>query len=177
MSLGYDRPLYLLAFDHRGSFEKGLFGTEAPVSAQVKSGIIDAKELIFDAHLEVVQNGRMPPEAAGVLVDEEFGVSVARRAKAEGTPLAMPVEKSGQDEFQFEYGDDFAQHIEAFDPTFAKVLVRYNPEGDVRAEQASERAPGPALAVASRARAQFPLRAPGAPYNRAARPLRRHWDL
>ena len=131
MSLGYDRPLYLLAFDHRGSFEKGLFGTEAPVSAQVKSGIIDAKELIFDAHLEVVQNGRMPPEAAGVLVDEEFGVSVARRAKAEGTPLAMPVEKSGQDEFQFEYGDDFAQHIEAFDPTFAKVLVRYNPEGDV----------------------------------------------
>ena len=131
MSLGYDRPLYLLAFDHRGSFEKGLFGTQAPVSAQVKAGIIDAKELIFEAQLEVVRNGRVPPAAAGVLVDEEFGASVARRAKEEGTPLAMPVEKSGQDEFRFEYGDDFAQHIEAFDPTFAKVLVRYNPEGDV----------------------------------------------
>ena len=130
MSLGYEQPLYLLAFDHRGSFEKGLFGTQAPVSAQVKAGIIDAKELIFEAHLEVVRNGRVPPAAAGVLVDEEFGASVARRAKAEGTPLAMPVERSGQDEFQFEYGD-FAQHIEAFDPTFAKVLVRYNPEGDV----------------------------------------------
>ena len=83
------------------------------------------------AHLEVVKNGRVPPAAAGVLVDEEFGASVARKAKAEGTPLAMPVERSGQDEFQFEYGDDFGQHIEAFDPTFAKVLVRYNPEGDV----------------------------------------------
>jgi myo-inositol catabolism protein IolC len=131
VSLGYDQPLYLLAFDHRGSFEKGLFGTQAPVSAQVKAGIIDAKELIFDAHLEVVKNGRVPAAAAAVLVDEEFGASVARKAKMEGAPLAMPVERSGQDEFQFEYGDDFGQHIEAFDPTFAKVLVRYNPEGDV----------------------------------------------
>jgi myo-inositol catabolism protein IolC len=42
----------------------------------------------------------------------------------------MPVEKSGQDEFDFEYGDDFGAHIEQFDPHFSKVLVRYNPEGD-----------------------------------------------
>jgi len=40
------------------------------------------------------------------------------------------VEKSGQEEFDFEYGEDFARHIQAFNPTFAKVLVRYNPEGD-----------------------------------------------
>jgi myo-inositol catabolism protein IolC len=130
MTLGYDQPLYLLAFDHRGSFEKGLFATKEPVSAEVKAGIVDAKALIFEAHLKVVQNGRVPKAAAGVLVDEEFGSAIARKAKAEGAPLAMPVERSGQDEFQFEYGADFAQHIEAFDPTFAKVLVRYNPEGD-----------------------------------------------
>ncbi len=43
----------------------------------------------------------------------------------------MPVERSGQDEFQFEYGENYAEHIEAFDPTFAKVLVRYNPEGNL----------------------------------------------
>jgi 5-dehydro-2-deoxygluconokinase len=42
----------------------------------------------------------------------------------------MPVEKSGQDEFDFEYGQDFGAHIEEFDPTFVKVLVRYNPEAD-----------------------------------------------
>ena len=135
MTLGYDKPLYLLAFDHRGSFEKGLFGTKEPVSAEVKAGIVDTKELIFDAHLEVVKDGRVPASAAGVLVDEEFGSSVARKAKAEGAPLAMPVERSGQDEFQFEYGEDYAEHIEAFDPTFAKVLVRYNPEGDVELNQ------------------------------------------
>lgn len=42
----------------------------------------------------------------------------------------MPVEKSGQNEFDFEYGNDFGGHIEDFDPTFAKVLVRWNPEAD-----------------------------------------------
>jgi myo-inositol catabolism protein IolC len=135
MSLGYDQPLYLLAFDHRGSFEKGLFGVKEPVSAEVRAGIVDAKELIFEAHLEVVKKGAVPAAAAAVLVDEEFGASVAHKSKAEGTPLAMPVERSGQDEFQFEYGEDFAEHIEAFDPTFAKVLVRYNPDGDVELNQ------------------------------------------
>jgi myo-inositol catabolism protein IolC len=65
-----------------------------------------------------------------MLVDEQFGADLARRAKKEGVILAMPVEKSGQDEFDFEYGDEFGKHIEEFDPTFSKVLVRYNPEGD-----------------------------------------------
>ena len=42
----------------------------------------------------------------------------------------MPVEKSGQNEFDFDYGDDFGAHIEKFDPDFSKVLVRYNPDDD-----------------------------------------------
>lgn len=129
MPLGYDKPLYLMAFDHRGSFEHGLFGATPPVSAKVHEEITAAKELIFDAHLQALAAGA-PAAACGVLVDEEFGASVACRAKKEGVPLAMPVEKSGQDEFGFEYGADFGAHIEEFDPTFAKVLVRYNPEGD-----------------------------------------------
>jgi myo-inositol catabolism protein IolC len=129
MPLGYDKPLYLIAFDHRGSFEHGLFGATPPVSAKVHEEITAAKELIFDAHVQALAAGA-PAAASGVLVDEEFGASVARRAKKEGVPLAMPVEKSGQDEFGFEYGADFGAHIEEFDPTFAKVLVRYNPEGD-----------------------------------------------
>ena len=129
MSLGYDRSLYLLAFDHRGSFEHGLFGATPPISDKVRQGIIDAKNLIYEANVEAVAAGA-PLEAAGVLVDEEFGADVARSAKAAGVPLAMPVERSGQDEFDFEFGAEFGRHIEEFDPTFAKVLVRYNPEGD-----------------------------------------------
>ena len=42
----------------------------------------------------------------------------------------MPVEKSGQNEFDFQHGDGFGEEIEEFDPDFSKVLVRYNPEGD-----------------------------------------------
>ncbi len=129
MTLGYDKPLYLLAFDHRGSFEHDLFGAQEPVSAAVRDGIIKVKEIIFDAHRKALADGA-PAGACGVLVDEEFGAGVARRAKQEGVPLAMPVERSGQDEFEFQYGADYGAHIESFDPTFAKVLVRYNPEGD-----------------------------------------------
>ena len=42
----------------------------------------------------------------------------------------MPVEKSGQNEFDFEYGERFGEAIEDYDPSFSKVLVRYNTEGD-----------------------------------------------
>lgn len=129
MSLGYDKPLYLMAFDHRGSFEHGLFGATPPISLEVHAAISSAKEIVFDAHLQAIAAGA-PADACGVLVDEEFGASIALRAKDEGVPLAMPVEKSGQEEFEFEYGAEFGTHIEEFDPTFAKVLVRYNPEGD-----------------------------------------------
>jgi myo-inositol catabolism protein IolC len=129
MPLGYDKPLYLMAFDHRGSFEQGLFGVTPPVSAEVHANITAAKEIIYDAHVQALAQGA-PASACGVLVDEEFGASIALRAKKEGVPLAMPVEKSGQDEFEFQYGAEFGAHIEEFDPTFVKVLVRYNPEGD-----------------------------------------------
>lgn len=129
MTLGYDKTLYLMAFDHRGSFEKDLFGASEPVSEQVRDGIIEVKEIIFEAHVRAVSEGA-PRHVCGVLVDEEFGTGVAQRAKADRVPFAMPVEKSGEQEFQFQYGDDFGAHIEAFDPSFAKVLVRYNPDGD-----------------------------------------------
>jgi myo-inositol catabolism protein IolC len=129
MTLGYDKPLYLLAFDHRGSFEHDLFQASLPLSDEIRAGIVDAKQLIFEGFEQSRDRGA-PHEAAGVLVDEEFGAGVARQARTSGSVLAMPVEKSGLAEFDFEYGDHFARHIEQFDPTFAKVLVRYNPEGD-----------------------------------------------
>ncbi len=129
MTLGYDRRLFLIAFDHRSSFEKGLFGATPPLSVSVREGIIKAKEIIFEANQLAIEEGA-PRDLSGILVDEEFGTTVARRAKEAGIPLAMPVERSGQDEFEFQYGAAFAEHIESFDPTFVKVLVRYNPQGD-----------------------------------------------
>ena len=130
-SLGYDGKLYILAFDHRGSFQKKMFGIEGDPSEEETEKISDAKHLIFEGMLKAVEAG-VDAEVTGVLVDEQFGApkNVPRDAKERGLLLAMPVEKSGQNEFDFEYGDDFGAHIEEFDPLFSKVLVRYNPEGD-----------------------------------------------
>jgi myo-inositol catabolism protein IolC len=125
MSLGYDGKLYILAFDHRGSFQKKMFGIEGDPTPEQTETIADAKHLIFEGMLEAVRRG-VDAAATGVLVDEQFGGSIPAQTREHGLKLAMPVEKSGQNEFDFQYGDDFGAHIENFDPDFSKVLVRYN---------------------------------------------------
>jgi myo-inositol catabolism protein IolC len=130
MSLGYDGKLYILAFDHRGSFQKKMFGIEGDPTADETARISDAKHLIYEGMVKAAESGAIDPDTEGVLVDEQFGGDVPQQAKARGLTLAMPVEKSGQNEFDFEYGEQFGEHILKFDPDFSKVLVRYNPEDD-----------------------------------------------
>jgi myo-inositol catabolism protein IolC len=127
MALGYEGKLYILAFDHRGSFQKKWFGLGDEITQEDTDRITDAKTLIYEG-LELALRQGAEPSVTGALVDELFGGEVPRRAKEHGIKLSMPVEKSGQNEFDFEYGDDFAAHIEKFDPDFSKVLVRYNPD-------------------------------------------------
>jgi myo-inositol catabolism protein IolC len=129
MPRGYDRPLYIQPFDHRGSFQTKLFGWKPPLSDAQTAEIASAKRVIYDGFRSALAAG-VPKDKTGILVDEQFGAAILRDAAAEGIVTACPAEKSGQDEFDFEYGEDFARHIEAFDPTFCKVLVRYNPEAD-----------------------------------------------
>ncbi|HWW84149.1 MAG TPA: DUF2090 domain-containing protein [Vicinamibacterales bacterium] len=129
MTVGFDRPLYVLPFDHRGSFQTKMFGWNGALSPEQTAQIAAAKRVIYDGFRAAVAAG-VPKAYAGILVDEQFGDAILRDAAAEGYMLACPAEKSGQDEFDFEYGDNFGQHIEAFHPTFCKVLVRYNPESD-----------------------------------------------
>ncbi|MCH7583876.1 MAG: DUF2090 domain-containing protein [Acidobacteria bacterium] len=127
MDAGYDGTLFILAFDHRGSFRQKMFGIAGDPTADEQARLEDAKRLVWDGFKAALEAGA-PAGEAGILVDEEMGAVVAREAKDLGVPLAMPVEKSGQPGFDFEYGDDFAAHIEEFDPTFTKVLVRWNPD-------------------------------------------------
>ncbi len=129
MSLGFDKPLYILPFDHRGSFQTKMFGWKGELSPEQTAKIAAAKRVIYDGFKAAVADG-VPGEKAGILVDEQFGAAILHDAAAHGYSTSCPAEKSGQHEFDFEYGDDFARHIEAFRPTFCKVLVRYNPEGD-----------------------------------------------
>ncbi len=130
MIRGYTTPLYILPFDHRASFETGMFGWSGTLNPEQRARVAAAKRVIYDGFIAAVDGG-VPRDAAGILVDEEFGADILRDAKVGGSITCVPAEKSGQEEFDFEFGTDFARHIDTFAPTFCKVLVRYNPGGDM----------------------------------------------
>jgi myo-inositol catabolism protein IolC len=137
MNLGFDKPLYVQPFDHRGSFQTKMFGWKGTLSEAQTAEIAATKQVIYDGFKAAVNAG-VPRERAGILVDEQFGAAILRAAAVDGFMTAAPAEKSGQDEFDFEYGENFGKHIEAFHPTFCKVLVRYNPEGDQKLNRRQE---------------------------------------
>ena len=125
------KELLILAFDHRASFTEKMFGIKGrQLTLEEKKQISDTKKIIFEGFKAALNKG-VPKEIAGLLVDEEFGAEILREAKKKGLTFAMPMEKSGQDEFDFEYGDKYPKHIDEFEPTLVKVLVRFNPEGDI----------------------------------------------
>jgi myo-inositol catabolism protein IolC len=138
-TLGFDQPLYILPFDHRGSFQTKLFGWTGTLTDDQTAQIAASKQVIYDGFRAAIRAG-VPADKAGILVDEQFGAAILKDARANGNTTAAPAEKSGQEEFEFQYGEDFAAHIEAFRPTFCKVLVRYNVEGDpaMNARQAAK---------------------------------------
>jgi 5-dehydro-2-deoxygluconokinase len=129
LTVGYDKPLYILPFDHRRSYGSEVFGFKDPLTPEQVAQIAASKQVIYDGFKKGLESG-VPKDKAGILVDEEFGAAILRDAARQGIISAMSVEKSGQNEFDFEYSDQFAAHLDEFKPTFAKVLVRYNPEAD-----------------------------------------------
>jgi 5-dehydro-2-deoxygluconokinase len=129
------KQLLILAFDHRSSFTEKLFNIKnRPPTAQERNEVSQYKRNIFEGFKKALDKG-VSKLIGGLLVDEEFGADILREAKTCGYIFAMPVEKSGQEEFDFQYGGDYKTHIESFEPTYTKVLVRYNPEGDKNVNQ------------------------------------------
>ena len=80
MTLGYDGKLYILAFDHRGSFQKKMFGIEGDPTPEQTDQIADAKRLIFEGMEQAVERG-VDPSVTGVLVDEQFGSDIPGGAR------------------------------------------------------------------------------------------------
>lgn len=123
MNIGYTNPLFILAFDHRSSFRKMFEGENN--NEKIKT----AKIIVYEAFKKALAYGVSKEEGA-ILVDEEFGSPILLDAKAQGFTFALTVEKNGQEEFDFEYGEKFGEHIKKYVPTFAKALVRYDPQAD-----------------------------------------------
>jgi Uncharacterized protein conserved in bacteria (DUF2090) len=116
---GYEKPLYILPFDHRHSYITGVFHWQEPLTPDQVEEIVASKQVIYDGFKAAVVDPAVR-DRAGILVDEAFGAALLRDAAAHGYITCVSTEKSGQDEFDFEYGEAFAQHIESVNPTFAK---------------------------------------------------------
>jgi len=127
--------MLILAFDHRGSFKKKLLGAAGEdLTPQQLEKAKEIKAMIYAGFEKAIAAG-VPKAKAGMLLDEEMGEAALMDAKAKGYLVTCPAEKSGQDEFDFEYGPTWKEHIQKIDPTFCKVLVRYNPENDAEANK------------------------------------------
>ncbi len=124
--LGYKQQLYVLPFDHRHSFIKVLLGKKNKLSKKETQLIKNYKQTIFEAFLLALKYIERPQDC-GILVDDEFGKEIIKSALKKKITLCLPVEKSGQKEFKFEHGRDFAKAIERIKPQIVKALVRYNP--------------------------------------------------
>ena len=77
MSLSYDKALYLLPFDHRQSYVTEMFHFKPPLDAPQRDQVIDSKQLIYEGFRRALSEG-VPFEAAGILVDEQFGAAILR---------------------------------------------------------------------------------------------------
>ncbi|MAG16031.1 IolC myo-catabolism protein [Candidatus Woesearchaeota archaeon] len=119
--------LYILPFDHRGSFMKIIAAASPPTEEDVAKAK-EYKKIIYEALQKSIEGG-VPKDKAGILVDEWLGKEILTDAKSKGLITCTPLEKSGQDEFDFDR-EDWKKQIEEIDPTYVKVLVRYNPEED-----------------------------------------------
>ena len=127
--IGYTKPLFILAFDHRASFSRDLLAVAGEPTAEEVPQIQQLKGIIFSGFKQAVAKD-IPKAAAAILIDEQYGSAIIAEAKSQGINFVLSVEKSGQAEFTLEYGGDFAEHINKFNPPFVKALVRYNPAGD-----------------------------------------------
>jgi 5-dehydro-2-deoxygluconokinase len=125
------------------SFESGLLG-HGRRPAEAKAERLRAfKVIIYDGNLKALGDG-VPSETSAILVDQTCGEAILADARARGLATCAPLEKSGQPNFDFEYGDDLRRRLDDAAPTFAKALVRYNPEGDQAFERhATGTAEGP----------------------------------
>ena len=127
---GYGKDLFILPFDHRGSFEAGLLGVSGAAVPPEATGLLSGyKRIIYDGYVKAVE-GSISPETSAILVDQQYGAEILADAHRRGFTTCTCMEKSGQDEFDFEYGDVFLEKLLEAKVAFGKALVRYNPQGD-----------------------------------------------
>jgi 5-dehydro-2-deoxygluconokinase len=119
--------LFILAMDQRDSIEQKLYELDTAPTPEESASIAANKLLVYRGFLDAVPH--LPDGAVpGFLVDEQYGGSAAVLAEADDrVSLAMPIEASGREWFDFEFGHDWRTHAEFFGAKHPKVLIHDNP--------------------------------------------------
>jgi len=121
-----EQELLILPFDHRSSFLKDILGLSKNPDKKEEDKVKELKEIIFEGFLSAIKEERSKKNF-GILVDEKYGTEILDKARKEKIKICLPVEESGKEELQLEYGKKFKEHIDKFRPDFVKILIRYNP--------------------------------------------------
>ena len=130
--------LYLLAIDHRRSFER-LLGVDGPVDAGTHDRLAAAKVTVVDA-LDAAVAERPGLDGAGVLLDDDYGSAAIDSARRSGLVVAVAFERSGQAVLDFEHAD-WAARLRQLVGTadrragLAKLLVRHRADDDAAARK------------------------------------------
>jgi myo-inositol catabolism protein IolC len=120
--------LFLLAVDHRRSFEQ-LFGIEGPVSQSDFERLSATKTLVAEALGDVAAARRGESSRLGILIDDFYGAGAIATARRAGVAVALAFERSGQAVLDFEHAD-WRDRLAADPPDFVKVLIRHRADGD-----------------------------------------------
>ena len=124
----YNRPLLMLPFDHRASFSRDILGITTKLTPEQHARITELKDIVYHG-FRLVANDMPDRMSYALLADPEYAAHILHSARDAGFTVAMPVEKSGQEEFQFDT-PEWRSAIEQVQPHIVKALVRYNPRGD-----------------------------------------------
>jgi myo-inositol catabolism protein IolC len=118
--------LYLLPCDHRDILAD-LYSTYQPSGFPDRhSWIAAAKEVVLDGLLRAVRFG-VARSSAAILVDDEYGLSVLRRAAENGIARFLPIDTGEVGPFRLAHGKAFPGFAEAIDPEVVSALISYHP--------------------------------------------------
>jgi myo-inositol catabolism protein IolC len=97
--------------------------------------VVEDKHVISEGFQRALDDD-VPVNRDGIMIDGQFAAGIVRDAAVrKGYMTALSAEKRDSHEFEFEYGDEFSKNIEANQPTFATIQLRYNPKDDAALNQ------------------------------------------
>jgi hypothetical protein len=116
MPRGYDRPLYILPFDHRGSFQTEMFGRQSPLSDEQTAEIAGGRHNVSCIVLGRGEDDRKVREWLGIAAAVPGFVGFAIGRTVFWDPLvAWRSKRATRDQTVAEIGRRYRQFVDLFE--------------------------------------------------------------